>query len=112
MTLISLPEPFERDFNWMKSYIENPSETIEQVCNSHEENIMVDMYGDVEFCFNMKSLNNGKSIGNIRKHSLQSLWQSHYGHKIRHKMAQCRLACGMLNCHRKETITQKTLFSK
>lgn len=93
----------KQDFDWMKLYIENPDFIGEQVCGSHEKNIMINSYGEIQLCFNMKKINNGKSLGNIRdfKNGLSGLWTSDEANNVREIMENCRLNCGMLNCHRK-----------
>lgn len=93
----------KQDFEWMKLYIENSDFIGEQVCGSHEKNIMINSYGEIQLCFNMKKINNGNSLGNIRdfKSSLNELWLSQEVNSIREVMENCRLNCGMLNCHRK-----------
>jgi hypothetical protein len=93
----------KQDFEWMQLYIENPDFIGEQVCGSHEKNIMINNYGEIQLCFNMKKINNGNSLGNIRdfNSSLNEIWLSQEANSIREIMGNCRLNCGMLNCHRK-----------
>ena len=93
----------KQDFEWMKLYIENPDFIGEQVCGSHMKNIMINSYGDIQLCFNMKKINCGNSLGNIRdfKSGLNEIWFSQEANNIREIMKNCRLNCGMLNCHRK-----------
>ena len=93
----------ENDLQWMKLYIDNPYFIGEQVCNSHERNMIIDSYGDVQLCFNMKSLTNGKPLGNAREDSLYNLWTSQSAEDARKIMSICRKNCGMLHCHRKQT---------
>lgn len=94
----------KQDFEWMKLYVYNPDFIGEQVCGSHERNIMIDSYGEIQLCFNMKKINNGKSLGNIRDYNndVQKIWESKEANTIRAVMEHCRLNCGMLNCHRKK----------
>ncbi len=93
----------KQDFEWMQLYIENPDFIGEQVCGSHEKNIMINSYGEIQLCFNMKKINGGNSLGNIRdfNSSLNEIWLSQDANNIRKVMENCRLNCGMLNCHRK-----------
>jgi len=93
----------KQDFEWMKEYVKNPDFIGEQVCGSHEKNMMIDSYGEIQLCFNMKTINKGKSLGNIRDYeSIGDVWSSCEASKIRKIMENCRLNCGMLNCHRKD----------
>lgn len=91
----------KRDFEWMCLYIDNPEFISQQVCASHEKNIMVTSYGEVLLCFSMKQITNGKSLGNVREHSLQEFWTGTKASNARVIMDECRKNCGMLNCHRK-----------
>lgn len=93
-----------QDFEWMKLYIENPDFIGEQVCGSHEKNVMIDSYGEIQLCFNMKNINNGQVLGNIRDYNydIQDIWLSERANNVRLIMQECRLNCGMLNCHRKK----------
>jgi len=93
----------KQDFEWMKLYIENPDFIGEQVCGSCEKNIMINCYGEIELCFNMKNINKGKSLGNIRDfdYNIGKIWDSEESNNVRKIMQNCRLNCGMLNCHRK-----------
>ncbi|MBS1595816.1 MAG: radical SAM protein [Bacteroidetes bacterium] len=93
----------EQDFHWMIEYIKNPYSLDTVVCGSYERNIMVDSYGDVSLCFNMKELTNGRPIGNVRKNSLYELWNNSMAIEMRTIMSQCQRTCGMLNCHRKRS---------
>lgn len=92
----------ENDLEWMKLYVQQPDFIGEQVCGSHERNIMVDQAGDVQLCFSMRGLMNGNPLGNVRHFSLAELWNSTMAGEAREVMASCRKNCGMLNCHRKE----------
>jgi len=93
----------KQDFEWMMQYIKNPDFIGEQVCNSHEKNLMINSYGEVQLCFNMKSINNGHGLGNIRDfhNNISEVWLSNDAKSIRRIMEDCRLNCGMLNCHRR-----------
>ena len=90
------------DFQWMKLYAQNPDFIGEQVCGSHERNIMIDQYGDVQLCFSMRGLMNGQILGNVKTQKIGELWTSIFAEKARDVMSICRQNCGMLNCHRKK----------
>ncbi len=91
-----------QDFQWMKLYIENPDFISEPVCNSYERNIMIDGRGETRLCFNMNKISGLQSLGNIRDHGLEEIWNSAAAAAARKIMQDCRLSCGMLNCHRKK----------
>jgi len=93
----------KEEFRMMKSYIRNPDFlTEEQVCDSHEKNIMVDPYGNYQLCFLMHELKEVKPIGNIRTISMKELWTSSLSNQAREIMNNCRKDCGIFACHRKE----------
>jgi MoaA/NifB/PqqE/SkfB family radical SAM enzyme len=89
------------DLAWMKLYVRDPDFIGEQVCGSHERNMMVDMHGDVQLCFSMRGLLGGRALGNVRTSSLRELWEGEMAARARGIMSTCRQNCGMLNCHRK-----------
>lgn len=89
------------DFAWMKRYVRAPDFVGEQVCGSHERNIMLNMHGDVQLCFAMRSLLGGRVLGNVRERSLRSMWEGELAAEARGTMANCRKNCGMLACHRR-----------
>jgi MoaA/NifB/PqqE/SkfB family radical SAM enzyme len=91
----------DTDLRWMQMYIERPEFLDEPVCNSHERNIMVDYLGDVQLCFDMRQIFDGKPIGNIRLQPLHVLWGGQRAAAAREIMEHCRRSCGMLNCHRR-----------
>jgi len=91
----------ENDLQWMKLYARNPDFIGEQVCGSHERNMMVDMRGDVQLCFSMRGLVGGQALGNVRTSSLRTLWEGQMAAHARGIMSTCRQNCGMLNCHRR-----------
>ncbi len=91
----------ENDLQWMKLYVRNPDFIGEQVCGSHERNMMVDMRGDVQLCFSMRGLMGGAPLGNVRQTSLRALWEGEMAARARGIMSSCRQNCGMLNCHRR-----------
>lgn len=89
------------DLGWMKLYIRDPDFIGEQVCGSGERNMMVDQRGDVQLCFSMRGLMQGRALGNVRQISLRSLWEGIFANEARKVMGDCRQNCGMLNCHRR-----------
>lgn len=91
----------DTDLRWMQAYIDGPMLLDEGVCNSHERNIMVDHRGDVQLCFDMRQIFDGRPIGNVRSASLDKLWSGKRAAAARGVMEECRRTCGMLNCHRR-----------
>lgn len=91
----------DNDLRYMRLYVRNPDFVGEQVCGSAERNVMVDVHGNVQLCFNMLSLFGGRTLGNVRDSGLRSPWESQFAAEARVVMAQCRKNCGMLNCHRR-----------
>lgn len=91
----------DNDFEWMKLYVRNPDFTSEQVCGSGGRNMMVDQHGDVQLCFSMRGLLEGRALGNVRTSRLREIWESQFANDVREIMSSCRKNCGMLNCHRK-----------
>jgi len=92
------------DMFWMQKYIINPMQSTRPVCNSHERNIVVDHAGNVRLCFNMSKILNGKVLGDARIEGLDRLWFSGAAEQARDVMQNCRLSCGILNCHRKKDL--------
>ncbi|EPX54956.1 radical SAM superfamily protein [Cystobacter fuscus DSM 2262] len=95
----------ENDLRWMKLYARDPDFLGEQVCGSAERNMMVDQQGNVQLCFFMRELLDGRVIGNVREKSLRTLWESDLARHARGVMEGCRKNCGMLNCHRKQELS-------
>ncbi|MEP3893213.1 MAG: radical SAM protein [Litorimonas sp.] len=92
------------DLFWMQKYIINPLHTVMPICNSHERNIIIDHVGDVRLCFNMSKIMSGEVLGNVRKDTLGDLWRGEVSRRARILMKECRLSCGMLNCHRNKSL--------
>lgn len=92
------------DLFWMQKYIIDPLNTAQPICNSHERNIVVDHIGDARLCFNMSKIMSGEVLGNTRDQTLYELWHSEGSRRARQVMKDCRLSCGMLNCHRSKEV--------
>ena len=91
----------DEDFYWMSVYIENPVRLPVPICGSHERNVWVDMYGEARLCSYMSEITGGRTLGNIRQHSLRDMLESGYALDVHALMKSCDRPCGMLNCHRK-----------
>lgn len=89
------------DLGWMKLYVRDPDFIGEQVCGSADRNMMVDQMGDVQLCFSMRGLMEGKPLGNVRLSTLREMWEGEMAARARGVMSNCRQNCGMLNCHRR-----------
>lgn len=90
-----------QDLELMQLYLENSDVLPHAVCGSHERNLMVDMYGEVQLCAHMRSILGGQALGNVRLARLRDLWASDLANRAREVMDGCRRPCGMLNCHRR-----------
>lgn len=100
------------DLQWMKLYIDDPEFLGEQVCGSHERNLIVDRSGAVQLCFNMMSdVTGGKAVGNVREASLAEIWMGHTSEHARSLMSVCRKNCGMAACHRKLSPEHAAIWS-
>jgi MoaA/NifB/PqqE/SkfB family radical SAM enzyme len=90
------------DLFWMQRYLVNPHQTTDHVCDSCNNNMMVDSYGNVKLCFNMPQIMSYSSIANVRDRTLREIWGSEAAASARKIMNGCRRSCGLLNCHRKK----------
>ncbi|MHA1381834.1 MAG: SPASM domain-containing protein [Candidatus Helarchaeota archaeon] len=90
----------EIEINDIIEYFNSPELTKNQYCDSAQKNMMIDLYGEVQLCFNMKGTLN-KSLGNVKFNTLRELWESEAAELLRQEMKNCRYSCGILNCHRR-----------
>lgn len=95
------------EFELMKMYIDNRVLLHQnyQVCNSAEKNLIVDLYGNYSLCFYMDTLAINTSIGNFRDMSIHEFWHSEQVKQLQTDLNLCRKDCGLLPCHRNNTIT-------
>jgi len=92
MRIFQTPEKFED----MRAYFDAPDGLKESVCASLDGNMMIDITGQVRFCFLMDSL--GLPVaGNVRKESLQAIWENRTACEA--AMRGCRRGCGAMICH-------------
>ena len=94
----------EQDLEWLKALIAHSDLLPEPVCDSSERNLWVDSYGETRLCAYMEKVTTPPSLGNIRQHTLASMWSGRIADSARPLMAKCRQTCGMLNCHRRRTM--------
>jgi len=86
----------EYQFEDMRYYFLNGATVRSQQCISAKKNLMIDIIGNVRFCFNMERI--GLSpIGNVRKTPLEGLWSNNA--EMRSKMDNCQECCGVMICH-------------
>jgi len=81
-------------------YFENPEYLPKYInpCKSWEQNLIVDVCGNVKFCFN-KELKPNNLIGNILTTSIDDLWNGQKALQIKESMRSCNRACGVMACH-------------
>ncbi|MCP4143615.1 MAG: radical SAM protein [Chloroflexi bacterium] len=95
----------DADLFWMQKYILDAFLTARPICNSHYRNLVVDHKGDVRLCFNMSKILDGRVLGNTRSLTLEDMWSGQLANAARDVMEECRLSCGILNCHRRQDLT-------
>lgn len=83
-------------FEDMKTYFHNPSGLLESICASFEENMMIDVVGQIRFCFRMDSLGL-PVVGNVTETPLKELWNKRA--LCASRMNGCRHGCGVMVCH-------------
>ncbi len=81
-------------------YFENPEYLPKSInpCKSWEQNLIIDVSGNVKFCFN-RELNPKNLIGNILKTSIDDLWNGKMALQVKESMRYCNRACGVMACH-------------
>lgn len=92
------------DLEWMKSYVRiEGRESEEPVCDSFNDIVYMDQYGDYALCPSMEELDNVGFIGNFKDVDLKSFWQGQEAGRAREVMGLCTKSCGMMDCYRKGT---------
>lgn len=88
------------EINLWKSYFDNPEllPNGHNPCKAFEQNIIIDVYGNVRFCFN-EIPDPIDKIGNIRTASIKSILESKAALETRKKMMACNRSCGIMACH-------------
>ena len=83
-----------------KLYFQNPEYLQEDLnpCRAYEQNLIVDVCGNVKYCFN-KELEPKNKIGNILTNSIEELWDGKYALQERKSMRSCNRACSIMTCH-------------
>ena len=67
-------------------------------CKSFEQNLIIDVCGNVKFCFN-REIEPPNKIGNILTTSIDELWNGKMALKEKKEMSLCIRACGIMACH-------------
>ena len=75
--------------------------TRDQICNSCERNIMVDLYGNARLCFS----DDFPSYQLLQPGDLRDFWFRHSA-PIRRQMRRCKRYCGMSHCARRVSATR------
>jgi len=90
----------EEEISWWELYFKNPQYLPDQykVCKASEQNIIIDVLGNVKFCFN-KQLDPPDRIGNIARDKLDELWNGKNAQNVRQEMKNCNRSCGIMLCH-------------
>lgn len=70
-----------------------------QPCKALYQNIIVDILGNIKFCFN-KLLEPPDRIGNIRRNTFDEIWTGASATAVRKEMFFCQKSCGVMLCHR------------
>lgn len=88
------------EIKWWTFYFNNPEVLPENihVCRAYDQNLIVDIYGNVKFCFN-KYLEPPNRIGNVLKNALNDLWTGNEALTVKEEMKKCHRACGIMICH-------------
>ena len=84
---------------WL-SYFRNPEYLPNDLnpCKAYEQNLIVDVCGNVKFCFT-KEIKPKNKIGNILTTSIEELWNGKNALQEKEVMRSCNLACGIMACH-------------
>ncbi len=94
----------DRDIKEWIIYFDNPTTSVDvslKKCNIGYDRISINNKGDVDLgCGNIDT------IGNIKKDSMQDMWNSPKANMIRQEMMKCSLPC-TYNCFRPMTLQEK-----
>jgi len=85
--------------SWQQ-YFSNPEYIPNKInpCRSYEQNLIVDVCGNVKFCFN-KVIEPLDKIGNILTTPIDILWNGKLALEIKDNMKACNRSCGVMACH-------------
>jgi len=90
----------KEEISWWELYFKNPQYLPDQydICKASEQNIIIDVLGNVKFCFN-KELSPPDRIGNIKRNSFNELWSGEKAEIVREEMKKCKRSCSIMLCH-------------
>ena len=80
-------------------YLHDAQAALGEACESPQRHLMIDVRGEIQLCFNMRSVTGGKTVGNTRQATLGDLWRSAHTARMRKIMQTCRRDCSLLACH-------------
>jgi len=92
---------------WL-SYFRNPEYCPESLkpCKAYEQNLIVDVCGNVKFCFN-REIQPKNKIGNILTTSIEELWNGKNALQEKKNLRSCNRACGIMACHIDTNLREK-----
>lgn len=88
------------EINLFRQYFKYPEflpETI-KICKACDQNLIIDVYGNVKFCFG-KPVEPIDKIGNILTKRIDDLLNGKGATLIKESMRKCNRACGIMMCH-------------
>ena len=81
-----------------RHYFKNPESLPNRSCKAFEQNLIIDVCGNVKFCFN-KSLEPVDKIGNILTKKIDMLLNGTEATLVKESMRNCNSPCGIMMCH-------------
>lgn len=91
------------DLLLIRDYVHG-TKSANQVCNSGDRNVVVDMWGNVRLCHHMEQkVSGGAALGNVRSAGLREICSSPWALEVKAVMRTCRSECEMNSCNRNTT---------
>jgi MoaA/NifB/PqqE/SkfB family radical SAM enzyme len=81
-----------------RQYFKNPESLPNRSCKAFDQNLIIDVCGNVKFCFN-KSLEPADKIGNIITKKIDVLLNGKEATLVKESMRNCNSPCGIMMCH-------------
>jgi len=75
-------------------------------CRAFEQNLIVDVCGNVKFCFS-RDIEPKNKIGNITTTSIDDIWNGKTASQEKAEMRSCIRACGIMACHIDTNLREK-----
>jgi MoaA/NifB/PqqE/SkfB family radical SAM enzyme len=88
----------EQQFEDIRYYFHNPLKVREGQCASAYSSLMIDIIGQARLCFNMERIGL-RPIGDVRRQTLQEIWESEAANSARKVMSKCTEGCASMVCH-------------